>query len=173
MQLHMNVSVISDLTLVIGGNFGLVLLFGVYAIVDGIFAFSSAVARTSRYGRGWAFLESFVGIAAGVLAFGWTSLTAYALILVIAAWAILTGSLKVAVAIRWHRELRGEGLLAVSGAASLLFGTLLLVWPITTALAAIWVLGFYGLIIGGLLAGTALRVYRVAQSELEPRDRAA
>src|SRR5256885_4424651 len=94
----------------------LVLLFGAYALVDGVFALGSALFGGARVEgrRAWLILEGVVGVAAGIVAFVWPGVTALALLWVIAAWAIITGVLEIATAIRLRRELRGEWLLVLS-----------------------------------------------------------
>src|SRR5258708_16524225 len=70
----------------------LVLLFGAYALVDGVFNFIAFFRVASHQ---WALLiEGVIGIIAGVLTFVWPAITAIVLLYVIAFWAILTGSLK-------------------------------------------------------------------------------
>ena len=58
----------------------LILLFGAYAIVDGVFNLVAAVS--GRTGQPWwhLVLEGIVSIAAGVIAFAWPGLTALALL---------------------------------------------------------------------------------------------
>src|SRR6266545_234624 len=68
----------------------LVYLFGAYALVDGVFAITTAIGGSSGH-RVWFVLEGIAGIAAGILAFVFPVITGAALVYLIAAWAILTG----------------------------------------------------------------------------------
>jgi uncharacterized membrane protein HdeD (DUF308 family) len=70
----------------------LVLLFGAYALVRGIFGLAAAISSPIKQGRGWLVVASLAGIAVGVLVFLWTDMSALALLYVIGAYAIASGS---------------------------------------------------------------------------------
>lgn len=141
----------------------LVVLFGAYALVDGAIALGTAAfgwhAATDR--RGWLIVEGIVGLLAGIAAFVWPGITALVLLWLIAAWALVTGVLEIAAAIRLRREVRGEWLLALGGALSVLFGILLLVWPATGALALVILIGCFAIVFGVVLIGLGLRLRRL------------
>ena len=100
------------------------LLFGAYALVDGVFAIAAAVVGSRQSLPWWALLvEGLLGIAVGVFTFFWPGITELALIFLIAAWAVVTGIFEIVAAIRLRKEIRGEWLLALSGVLSILFGT--------------------------------------------------
>jgi len=136
----------------------LVLLFGAYALVDGVLAIVSAVRRRGA-DRWWLLLlEGLVGIAAGVLTFLWPAITAIALLYVIAAWALVTGAFEIAAAIRLRKAITGEWLLALSGIFSIALGVLLVLFPGPGALAVtIWI-GAYAFVFGALLFALGLRL---------------
>ena len=136
----------------------LVLLFGAYALVDGVLAMVTAVRRRGA-DRWWLLLlEGFVGIAAGVLTFLWPAITAIALLYVIAAWALVTGVFEIAAAIRLRKAITGEWLLALSGIFSIGLGVLLVLFPGPGALAVtIWI-GAYAFVFGALLFALGLRL---------------
>lgn len=130
----------------------LVLLWGVYALADGMFTIALAIAGPGRAGRWWALLvEGLAGIAAGVLTFLWPGLTMLALLYVIAAWAVVTGIFEVIAAIRLRNYIQGEWLLAVIGVLSVLFGLGLFVFPIEGLLVLILWIGAYAVAFGVLL----------------------
>ena len=100
----------------------LVGIFGVYAIIDGITNLFIGFSR-ARAGESWAHLvQGLVGIGAGVLALLWPGVTALALVFFIAAWAVMTGVFEIVAAIRLRKVIKGEWLLALSGALSVAFG---------------------------------------------------
>jgi uncharacterized membrane protein HdeD (DUF308 family) len=139
----------------------LVLFWGAYALMDGVFNLVLAV-RGARVLRGWGWLlfEALVSIAAGVITFVWPAITAIGLLVVIAVWAVLTGVAEIATAIRIRRLVRGEWLLALSGILSIVFGVLLLARPQAGALAVTWIIGAYAILFGLLLVGLGVRVHR-------------
>jgi uncharacterized membrane protein HdeD (DUF308 family) len=137
----------------------LTLVFGFYALLDGIFAL---VAVFSPFGEGnrWLLvLEGLLGIAAGVIAFVYPGVTAVALLAVIAAWAILTGILEIVAAVRLRQVIDNEWWLGLGGLASIVFGVLLVVWPGSGLVAISWIIGFYAIIFGVamLMLGSRLR----------------
>ena len=139
----------------------LVLLFGAYALVDGVFSIIAAVRRRAGDPPWWALLlEGVVGIAAGIVTFALPGLTAVTLIYVIAAWAIVTGVLEVAAAVRLRRQLSGEWRLVLSGVLSIVFGVLMMVAPGAGALAMMLWIGAYAIVFGVLLLALAFRLRR-------------
>jgi uncharacterized membrane protein HdeD (DUF308 family) len=140
--------------------FALVLLFGAYMLVDGIFAIVAAVRAAGREARWWLLLiEGVLGVLAGLVAAFWPGLTALALLYFIAAWAIVSGILEVIGAIRLRQEIEGEWALGLSGALSVLFGILLVVIPAPAGLLSlVWLIGAYALVFGVLLLVLAYRL---------------
>ncbi len=143
----------------------LVLLFGAYALVDGVFAIVSAIR--GQAGRSWweLAIEGIAGIAAGVIALVWPGITALALLFVIAAWAIVTGVLEVVAAIRLRQRIEREWLLALAGIASILFGVVLIIAPVPGALAVLWLIGIYAILFGALLVALGLKLRSLGRAE--------
>jgi uncharacterized membrane protein HdeD (DUF308 family) len=134
----------------------LVLLFGAYALVDGITHLMAAFGRRrAREGRGVLILEGVLGVMAAAVTIVWPGITALALLYVIAAWAIVTGVTRIVAAYQARQEIPNEWLLIVSGVASAIFGIVLVVAPVAGALAITWLIGFYTLLFGGLLLAAA------------------
>ena len=136
----------------------LILLFGAYAVVDGIFNVIAAVRGHSGAPRWFLLLEGVVSVAAGIIAFAWPGLTAIVLLYVIAAWAIITGVLEIAAAIRLHNRIRGEGWLVLGGILSVVAGALMMWAPGAGALALVLWIAAYVLVFGVLLVGLAFRL---------------
>lgn len=152
--------------------FALVLLFGAYSFVDGLFTLAAALGRRDR-GRAdsgsrlWALLQGLAGIIVGVLAFVWPGITALALLWLIAIWAIVIGLLEIIAAVRLRRELRREWLLGLSGAVTALFGILLIAWPAEGVLTLVTLIGISAVVFGIALLVFAVRLRRRQPSTLE------
>lgn len=136
----------------------LVVLFGFYAIVDGITNLGIGFSREGREGRWAHFLQGGAGIAAGVLAFTWPNVTGLALVWLIAAWAIVTGVLAIAAAFRLRRVISGEWLLGLSGVLSILFGLYVFARPLVGAVGIAWALGAYAMAVGITLISLGVRL---------------
>ena len=127
----------------------LVLLFGAYALVDGIFAVFAGIASYRYFEHWWAvLLEGVAGVVIGLLTFFWPNITALVLLYFIAAWALITGIFEILAAIQLRRVITGEWMLILSGLLSILFGVLLFVFPAAGAVSVIWVIGIYAVVFG-------------------------
>lgn len=137
----------------------LVLMFGAYALVDGIFAIIAGISARNQVERWWMMIiVGLAGIATGLLTFLWPGVTALVLLYFVAAWAIVTGIFQIAAAIRLRKEIEGEWILALGGIASLIFGILLILRPGAGALASIWMIGSYAVVFGILMIILAFRL---------------
>ncbi|MGE5246063.1 MAG: HdeD family acid-resistance protein [Betaproteobacteria bacterium] len=131
---------------------GLILVFGAYAFVDGVFALATAIAGRTITPDWWiVLLHGLVGIGIGMLTLLNPVITAVALLLYIAAWAIIVGLLQVYAAIRLRHELTNEFWLAVGGILGVAFGILMLWRPGAGALALLWVIASYAIVWGIML----------------------
>ena len=136
----------------------LVSLFGLFAIADGVFTMGAGVSAN------WLalFLEGFVGGAVGLLTYFFPEAATYWFIELIALWAFVTGALELVGALGLRKKvngplIRGEWLLAVSGALSVLLGAVLAVRPETSG-AVMTLLGTYAVVSGALLVALAFNV---------------
>jgi uncharacterized membrane protein HdeD (DUF308 family) len=132
----------------------LIALFAAYLFVNGVLAVFAGVR-----GRSWLMVaEGVVGIIAGLVTVLIPALTALALALLIAAWAILTGIAQLAAAVRLRRLISNEWLLAGGGILSIVFGLLITLFPGAGLVAIVWVIGAYTLVWGAILLALGLRL---------------
>jgi uncharacterized membrane protein HdeD (DUF308 family) len=130
----------------------LTLLFGGFAIVDG--ALWLCVGERSSHPAGMV-AHAVVSFWAGSFALLAPGLTPFALLLVIAGWAIIAGGLEVAMAL-WVPG--RDWLLGVAGAVSVAFGVILFVSPLAGAIVlGLWV-GAYAVVFGAMLVEAGLRL---------------
>jgi uncharacterized membrane protein HdeD (DUF308 family) len=136
----------------------LILLYGAYALTDGVLAVIAAIMGNAPGRRWWLAILGLLGISAGLLTFMMPGLTAIVLLFFIAAWAITTGVLQIIGAIQLRKEIDNEWLLILGGIISVLFGVGMLIAPGAGALALVWVIGIYAVIEGVLLVALAFRL---------------
>jgi uncharacterized membrane protein HdeD (DUF308 family) len=132
----------------------LVLLYGAYALVDGVMAvWAGAFSRAW-----WLLLAGVLGVAVGLFTFFYPGITAVALLYLIAAWAVVRGVFEVIAAIHWRKEIVGEWALILGGIVSVAFGVLLVIFPATGIVTLVWLIGAYALIFGVVMIMLAFRL---------------
>jgi len=137
----------------------LVWLFGAFALVNGILSLVLAAKTPKGYPKvGSLIFGGLLGILAGLLAFVMPGITALGLLILIAAWAIVTGIMELVAAVRLRKIINNEWLLVLAGIASVVFGILLLFQPAAGALVLIWWIGAWALLSGILLMILAFRI---------------
>jgi uncharacterized membrane protein HdeD (DUF308 family) len=143
----------------------LTLWFGVFALVDGVFLITGAFAGRREHEHWYLMLlEGLVGVVFGLLTLRVPGITALILLMYIAAFAMITGVLRLVTAIRLRREIEGEWWMAISGVAGVLFGGLMLMMPGAGALAMMIYIGAWALVVGVSLVFLALRVRRIKRT---------
>lgn len=138
----------------------IVLLWGAFALVDGIFAIATAfiTKRPDAGSRWWMGLVGLLGVAAGLLTFFAPAITAFGLLLYFSVWLIATGLLQIIGAIRLRKLIDNEWMLALSGLACVILGALLIGYPLTGLLSVVWMIGIFALVVGIFYIGLSLRL---------------
>ena len=140
--------------------YSLVLLWGAFALVDGITALSAAIADRLLIHRGWVALWGVTGIGAGIVTFMWPSMTALALLVVIAMWALLIGGSWIAFAITARKQVSGAWSIALGGVLLVLLGVVLVVNPGLGAIGITWAIGWLVFLFGTVELSLAWTVRR-------------
>ena len=129
----------------------LVLFFGAWVLIDGIFRVVSVIRhRDSDQDWGFNLVIGILGIIVGLLTFHAPGVTALALVIYIAAWALMVGATEIVLAIKLRREIKGEWFMILMGLTSIIFAGLLLWNPLAGAAALIWIIAWYAVIVGVL-----------------------
>jgi uncharacterized membrane protein HdeD (DUF308 family) len=162
--------------------FAFTLVFAAYAGADGILSLIAGVrGATKKEDRWWALvLRGAIGVAAAVLValMPGVATVSYALVTlgVLIGWALLTGMLEIAAAVRLRKEIKGEWLLAISGVLSVLLGlwiwAMLWIYPVASILSVAWVIAAWAFFAGFTLIGLGMRLRRLQKAEngLESRS---
>jgi uncharacterized membrane protein HdeD (DUF308 family) len=151
--------------------FVLVVLFAVFAFFTAA-AYISAALANRRTDKGWwlLLLLGLVAVAAGGIAVFHPLITAFVLVLLMGANALVTGVLDIVIAIRLRKELRGEWMLILAGIVSIAFGILVFLFPGAGALALVWLVSFYAIFTGVLLLTLAFKL-RGGKNSTGSKDR--
>jgi uncharacterized membrane protein HdeD (DUF308 family) len=136
----------------------LIVLFGAYALVDGIFLLIAGIRGGAGVHRAPLIAQGILSAILGILVFSWPGLTALALLYFIAVWAIIIGAVQIVSAVQLRREIANEWFLGITGALSVLFGLICFIYPRSGALAVIWIIGIYALLFGIMLIMLAFRL---------------
>ena len=144
----------------------LTLLWGVYALVDGVLAQRVAITGTvgDRASRWWLAVIGAAGILSGLLTFLSPGVTTLVLLIFIASWSIVVGLMQIVGATQLRNKIQGKWLLALHGLLSIAFGVILMIRPDAGALAVIWIIGWYAILAGFLSICVAFRLkaYKLA-----------
>lgn len=129
----------------------LIYIWAAFTLIDGLFAIISGATAAWRRDRwGLLVLEGIVDIAAGAVALLWPGLTAFAFVMVIAAWAMVSGVLMLAAAFRLGQH-HGRGWLVFGAVLSIVFSIALFGAPLAGMVVLTWWIGVYAVIFGTIL----------------------
>jgi uncharacterized membrane protein HdeD (DUF308 family) len=143
----------------------LVLLFGAYVLVDGIFAIVLALGGWKERDDRWLLLlEGILAVGIGIMTFLAPEITSVGLLLFIAAWSLATGILRIAAAIRLRRQIEGEWWLVLSGVAAIVFAGILMWNPVAGALGLLWFIASFMIAFGVVLIMLGLKLRSARES---------
>ncbi len=126
----------------------LVILFAIYAFMDaGLQATRAFGSRSAGPVLGHLLL-GLVDLAAGVVALAWPAPTAFVLVIVVAAWALVGGVAEFFGGFQSGESAGTRALFIVSGLVSVAFGVLLFARPGVGAVTLALLFGLYALIYG-------------------------
>jgi uncharacterized membrane protein HdeD (DUF308 family) len=134
----------------------LAILFGAYALVGGVATMVAAFRRDQDAARRTAqVIAGLLGVAAGVIAFVWPGITALILVILVGAWALVTGAMEIWAATR----VPGQWLALVVGALTMIIGVIVLLRPAIGAVALGFTIGVYAIVAGVLMLAAAWHLH--------------
>jgi uncharacterized membrane protein HdeD (DUF308 family) len=146
--------------------YALTILVGAWFLAGGVFGLASVIGGAAGQERGWLVFTSLLNIAAGVLVFVWPSISALALLFVIAAYAIVLGIITIGGAF-WLPFSGGEtALLVLSGIVSIVFGIVMFAMPGTGALVLLALIAAFALVTGFWELAVAIDGKRMLEKRL-------
>ncbi|WP_134678475.1 HdeD family acid-resistance protein [Paracoccus ravus] len=144
--------------------YALLMVFGAFAIFDGVIALMTAFQRRPRDDRWWAWaVEGILSMMIGLLALFWTEETALAFIIWMAIWGVIAGVFRILAAIRLRDEIAGEWALGFSGLLLLIWGILMAMLPTAGLLSLAWLIGIFAALTGTALVILSLRLRRAVR----------
>lgn len=127
----------------------LIIFFGAFALIDGLFALVAVFTHDGQGHRGMLILQGVSGVIVGIIAFAYPGVTMEVLLLLIIAWTLITGVFKITGAFQQSAGAEGKWLLALSGFLSVAIAVMLFSLPEIVALVVIsWLIAFYAIIAG-------------------------
>jgi uncharacterized membrane protein HdeD (DUF308 family) len=136
----------------------LALLFGIYLLIDGVLGLVSTYRAVTAQGHWGALLaEAVLNLLVGLIALLMPGAAVLAFVLLMAAWALISGGLMIAAAVKLHAT-HGRWWLALGGVASLIWGVLLIAAPLVGAVVVTWWLGIYAIVFGIALLACGWRL---------------
>jgi uncharacterized membrane protein HdeD (DUF308 family) len=137
----------------------LAFLFGIYLLADGVIGLIGTVRAVQAHGRwGGLLAEAGLNIVMGLIALLMPAAAVLAFVLLVAAWALISGCLMLSAALRLHTS-HGRWWLALGGIASLVWGVMLVAAPLVGAVVLAWWIGIYAIIFGAALLACGWRLH--------------
>ena len=136
----------------------LAFLFGVYLMIDGIVGIVGSIRAVAVHGHWGALLaEAVLNMLIGLTALFLPGAAVLGFVLLMAAWALISGGLMLAAAVKLHAT-HGSWWLGLGGLASLVWGVLLTAAPLMGAVVLAWWLGIYAIVFGVALLACGWRL---------------
>jgi len=135
-----------------------ILVFGVYFLVQGLFTLFSAADLRREPHRGSLVFHGLIGIGAGLVLILFPGVFAVIIVWVIAFWALVTGVLEIGAALNLPAGGGGKWLFGLSGVFSIVIGIVLVAHPGAGILAVLWLIGIYAVLAGLTMLGLAFRL---------------
>lgn len=144
----------------------LVIFYGAFAFVDGVAALIAATTKGTPAPRWWLALVGVIGIAAGLVTLFYPGITGIVLLYFIAFWAIAIGVFQIIGGIAMRKEIEGEWMLVLSGILAILFGGLIIAYPLAGALSVAYIIASFAILQGVIMIAFSLSLRRKAQVKI-------
>jgi uncharacterized membrane protein HdeD (DUF308 family) len=148
----------------------LVILFAIYAFMDAGLQAARAFSSRSAGPVFGHLLIGLIDLVAGVIALAWPGPTAFVLVIVVAAWALVSGFAEIFAGFRGGETAGTRAIFIIAGLVSVLFGVVLFARPGVGAVTLALLFGLFSMIYGFSQIATAIHARELGKSIQSPRD---
>ena len=146
----------------------LVYLLGFYWFFDGIFTLIASIrGRKSHKDWGWGIFAGIVNMLAGIVIFTQPYISAVIgatfVIYVVAFMVLASGIWSIITGIRLRKEISNEWSMILGGLFSAIFGILLMINPLVSAMTLVWLIGMFALVGGIVLILISFRIRKLSK----------
>jgi uncharacterized membrane protein HdeD (DUF308 family) len=146
----------------------LVLIFGIFLLVDGLLNLIGSILYYRTAVDWWVYLViGMLEIGVAIITFVRPEITGTILAILVGLWALFKGLIELMAGIALRDEIQGEWILILAGILTLAFGVFALLLPFTESVAAIWMLGLYALLNGTLWVVIGFEARSLAEELVE------
>jgi uncharacterized membrane protein HdeD (DUF308 family) len=142
----------------------LVILFAVYAFIAAGMQAARAFASRDAGPVFGHLLLGLIDLAAGVVALVWPGPTAYVLVVIVAAWALVAGVAEVVAGFAAGESAGTRAMFILTGLVSVAFGVLLFARPNVGAVTLALLFGLYSLVYGFTQISAGVQVRQLGKS---------
>jgi len=126
----------------------LIILLGLYLVLDGLFAIIASLMTSPEHKNTWLLtVEGIVSILAGIFVLALPGTTLVILVYLVAIWAVVTGIFEIIAAFISSWAIPGKSFVGIAGLISILLGLIILLYPLISLIAMIWLVAIYDLVI--------------------------
>jgi uncharacterized membrane protein HdeD (DUF308 family) len=146
----------------------LIVLFGCFALVEGLFSIGYSIASASKGDKFFAQLMlGLLGVLVGIIVLARPGVATLAVIWVIAFWLLIRGVLMIISAFEMSGSAGVRWLVGITGVIALILGILMFIFPVSGVFGIILVIGLY-LVVMGIFLFVASFFFRSAEKKGEP-----
>ncbi|MCF3139714.1 DUF308 domain-containing protein [Paenarthrobacter sp. AR 02] len=144
--------------------FVVVVMFGFFAIIDGITSVAHYFYDPAGRSR-WSVAGGLISIAAGIVAIAWPGLTAAAIGVLIGLWALVLGISQIVLALAARTFVRSWGIWLLIGLLTTVFGIVVLANPGLGLLGLVAMLAAFAIVTGLLLIASGIGLRKLAHTQ--------
>lgn len=126
----------------------LIILLGVYLLFDGLLSVIASFLATGHKNWWLLLLEGIVSVIVGIFVLAMPGATLTILIYLVAIWAIITGFFEFIASLVSSWAIPGKVFIGVTGVISFVLGVIILIYPLISLVAMIWLIAIYAFVIG-------------------------